>query len=199
MVTKRADKTFRSNSSSQLCADSDRLCRQHLGRVMQKGFGERARAHRIHFTPHHAPRTTTPHTMHTALLHPTPCTPHYYTPHHAHPTTTHHTMHTPLLHTTPCTPHYYTPHHAHRTTIHHTMHTALLYTTPCTPHYYTPHHAHSTTIHHTMHTALLHPIPCTSHYYTRATLGTRRVRKRYQNGIINICKSRLEVHLANTF
>ena len=33
----------------------------------------------------------------------------------------------------------------------------------------------------------------------RATLGTRRVRKRYQYGTINICKSRLEVHLANTF
>ena len=33
----------------------------------------------------------------------------------------------------------------------------------------------------------------------RAILGTRRVRKRYQSGTINICKSRLEVHLANTF
>ena len=32
-----------------------------------------------------------------------------------------------------------------------------------------------------------------------ATLGTKRVPKRYQNGTINICKSRLEVHLANTF
>ena len=30
-------------------------------------------------------------------------------------------------------------------------------------------------------------------------IDTRRVRKRYQNGTINICKSRLEVHLANTF
>ena len=35
--------------------------------------------------------------------------------------------------------------------------------------------------------------------YPRATIGTRRVRKRYQYGTINICKSRLEVHLANTF
>ena len=32
-----------------------------------------------------------------------------------------------------------------------------------------------------------------------ATLGTKRVPKRYQNGTINICKSRLEVHLAYTF
>ena len=31
-----------------------------------------------------------------------------------------------------------------------------------------------------------------------ATLGTRRVLKRYRNGTINICKSRLEVHLVNT-
>ena len=38
-----------------------------------------------------------------------------------------------------------------------------------------------------------------NYYIPRATLGTRRVRKRYHNGTINICKSRLEVHLANTF
>ena len=31
-----------------------------------------------------------------------------------------------------------------------------------------------------------------------AILGTRRVHKRCLNGIINICKSRLEVHLLNT-
>ena len=31
-----------------------------------------------------------------------------------------------------------------------------------------------------------------------ATLGTRRVLKRYRNSTINICKSRLEVHLVNT-
>ena len=36
-------------------------------------------------------------------------------------------------------------------------------------------------------------------WHPRATLGTRRVRKRYQYGTINICKSRLEVHFANTF
>ena len=38
-----------------------------------------------------------------------------------------------------------------------------------------------------------------SESHPRATLGTRRIRKRYQYGTINICKSRLEVHLANTF
>ena len=31
-----------------------------------------------------------------------------------------------------------------------------------------------------------------------ATLGTRRVLKRYRNSTINICKSRLEVHFVNT-
>ena len=30
------------------------------------------------------------------------------------------------------------------------------------------------------------------------TLGTRRVPKRYRNGTINICKSKLEVHFVNT-
>ena len=34
--------------------------------------------------------------------------------------------------------------------------------------------------------------------YTVATLGIRRVHKRCLNGTINICKSRLEVHLLST-
>ena len=41
--------------------------------------------------------------------------------------------------------------------------------------------------------------PCSVVVRPVATLGARRVPKRYRNGIVKICKTRLEVHLANTF